>query len=78
MRSQTNILVDARGLARLTDFGLVVVLHNTNSLTGSTGAAAGGTARWMAPELLTGSDSQHRESSDSYAAAIVFWQASVS
>ena len=48
---QANILVDASGLARLTDFCLATVTQNLDSMRSSSGGP-GHTARWTAPEIL--------------------------
>ena len=48
---QSNILVDARGKARITDFGLAMVTQDLDSLRGGSGEC-GDSARWIAPEIL--------------------------
>lgn len=61
-----NILVDSKFRAKVTDFGLSSIkAHRIRSRKG----AATGTAFWMAPELLTGS--QNTTASDVYAFGIV-------
>jgi serine/threonine protein kinase len=47
--TQTNVLVDAAGSARLTDFGLATSLAGTRTATTGSGS---GSLRWMAPELI--------------------------
>ncbi|KAJ7646311.1 kinase-like domain-containing protein [Mycena polygramma] len=44
----TNVLIDANEHAQIADFGLAIV---TDATLGTT-STAGGSARWMAPELL--------------------------
>jgi len=48
---QPNILVDAAGRARITDFGLATVTQNLDSMR-SASDDKGHTARWTAPEIL--------------------------
>jgi len=49
-----NILIDDRGNALITDFGMSEVIEDFSSGTGSTLATSffGGATRWMAPELI--------------------------
>lgn len=72
-------MINASGMACLTDFGLSSVLYNTGTLTNM--ARSRGTLRWMSPELLGNLDQvqdvgQPTEASDIYAVAMVFWEAS--
>ena len=46
--SQSNILVDTAGHARITDFGLAVVTQDLDSIRN----ASDDSARWIAPEIL--------------------------
>ena len=48
---QANILVNSECRACLADFGLAAIAE-TSSIEGSSGHKAGGTIRWMAPEIL--------------------------
>ncbi|CAE6511150.1 unnamed protein product [Rhizoctonia solani] len=50
-----NVVVDAHGVPKLTDFGLAQMIRAEDS-TERSSSCAGGTSRWMAPELI-GSDS---------------------
>jgi serine/threonine protein kinase len=67
------------GRARLTDFGLAMMLHATRTATLYRGA---GSLRWMAPELLNPEDhniiqdeaGRPTKSSDIYALAITVWE----
>jgi serine/threonine protein kinase len=72
-------LIDENGHARLTDFGLTIMLHATKTATEARGA---GSLRWMAPELLdpdgygileaeAGIPTKH---SDIYALAMTIWE----
>ena len=49
--AKPNILVDATGCARITDFGLAPVTQNLDSMR-SASDDKGHTARWTAPEIL--------------------------
>ena len=49
---KANILVDQTGRARLADFGLLTIVSDPANLLSSSSCAQGGTARWMAPELI--------------------------
>ena len=49
--SQPNILVDAAGRARITDFGLAMVTQDLDSVRTAVGDH-GHTVRWTAPEIL--------------------------
>ena len=49
--AQSNILVDATGRARITDFGLAVITQNLESIRCAS-AEHGNSARWIAPEIL--------------------------
>jgi serine/threonine protein kinase len=73
------VLVDVAGQARLTDFGLALVL---NATAAATGLGSGGSLRWMAPELLLPEQYQVKpedegkptKESDLYALAITVWE----
>ena len=73
---KANILINNQHQACLTDFGLATVLHNTGTFTAS--GTAGGTFRWMSPELLVsaGDTGMPTAASDIYALAMVFWEVS--
>ncbi|KAJ7832271.1 kinase-like domain-containing protein [Mycena leptocephala] len=51
-----NILMDGKGRARLTDFGLAVFVESDTSIKASTRS---GSTRWMAPELLLPAPGAH-------------------
>ena len=57
---QSNILVDASGHARITDFGLVAVTQNLNSVRNDSDGC-GDNARWIAPEILNGQGTHSME-----------------
>ncbi len=50
---QTNILVDAQGKPKLTDFGLAKVVDSQASTVAASSFNGKGTMRWQAPELLS-------------------------
>ncbi len=62
-----NVMIDGRGKARITDFGLAVV---TEELRGEEVRA--GTPAYMAPEQLTGKEATQR--SDLYALGLVLYE----
>jgi len=51
--SQSNIIMDATGRARITDFGLAMVAPNLDSVRSASTEHSHG-ARWAAPEILDG------------------------
>ncbi|CAE6417159.1 unnamed protein product [Rhizoctonia solani] len=51
-----NVVVDANGTPKLTDFGLAQMIRAEDSTERSSSSCVGGTSRWMAPELI-GSES---------------------
>ena len=74
---QANIMINAEGVASLTDFGLATVLHRAGTLNAK--KAIGGTLRWMSPELLVDNEASEdagkpTQASDIYALAMVFWE----
>ena len=52
MYVQPNILVDDAGHARITDFGLVTLARNLDSIRSASGDQ-GHTIQWTAPEILS-------------------------
>ena len=74
---QANILIDRDWHARLADFGLLTIVSDPTSLTASSSYVAGGTTRWMSPELLNPnlfgftSDIRPTKESDCYALGMV-------
>jgi serine/threonine protein kinase len=69
--AQSNVLVDAEGHARLTDFGLSTVLFGNGTLTAS--GSPRGTIPYMAPEILEGR-STVTTMSDVYALGMVVYE----
>lgn len=66
-----NVLLDSRGQAKLSDFGLS---RPTESAEESTKTAQDvGTTQWMAPELFE-DDPQYTEKSDIYSYGMVLWE----
>ena len=59
-RVQPNILVDATGCARITDYCLATVTQNLDSIN-SGSDDHGHTARWIAPEILNEEGSYSKE-----------------
>ncbi|CAE6532423.1 unnamed protein product [Rhizoctonia solani] len=51
-----NVVVNASGIPKLTDFGLAQMIRAEDSTERSSSSCVGGTSRWMAPELI-GSES---------------------
>jgi serine/threonine protein kinase len=75
---QANVLVDADFNPRLADFGLTTILYNSPTAATTMVGSAGGTVRWMAPELHDEDDghgsTRPSVRSDIYALAITFWE----
>jgi len=62
-----NIMIDGRGRARITDFGVAVVAQELRS-----DEVTAGTPAYMAPEQLTGKEVTHR--SDIYSLGLVLYE----
>lgn len=60
MHNQSNILVDATGRARITDFGLAIVTQDPGSIQ-SASTEHDKSARWIAPEILDGRGTYSKE-----------------
>lgn len=76
---KVNILIDQDGHVRLADFGLLAIVSDHTGFTTSGSAFAGGTTRWMSPELLHpehfGYDSSRpTKESDCYALGMVVYE----
>ena len=76
---KANILIDQDGHARLADFGLLTIISDHTYFNTSSSTAAGGTTRWMSPELLDpeqfGLDhSCPTKESDCYALGMVIYE----
>ena len=61
--------MDAKGCARITDFGLAVVTQDLDSIQ-SDSDECGGSARWIAPEILD-SRGTHSKEGDIFSFAMV-------
>jgi len=75
----SNILIDQDRHARLADFGLLTIVSDHTYFSTSSSAFAGGTVRWMSPELLHpeffGFDYGHpTKESDCYALGMVIYE----
>ena len=68
-RVQSNILVDASGHARITDFGLSSVTQNMDSIRSASDGQSH-TARWTAPEILNEEGTYSKEA-DIFSLAMV-------
>ena len=58
--NQPNVFVDATGRARITDFGLVMVTRDLDSIRSASDEHEHG-ARWIAPEILDGQGTYSKE-----------------
>ncbi|KAG0256707.1 hypothetical protein DFQ27_005539 [Actinomortierella ambigua] len=75
-----NVLLTKHWEVKLADFGLAEVktatISKTSALTATEGspAAAPGTLRWMAPEILNLANPRYTNKSDIYALGMVMWE----
>jgi hypothetical protein len=74
---KTNVLVDKNGHACLAGFSLLTITPDESTVSSS--AAAGGTVRWMGPELLDPEvfglkESHPTQESDCYALGMVIYE----
>lgn len=67
-----NVLLDYRGRAKVTDFGLAKSDELATHTAGATGGGAAGTPVFMAPELLT--HNTFSEKADVYSYGITIWE----
>jgi len=76
---KANILIDQNGHACLADFGLLNTISDPTNFTASSSFMAGGTIRWMSPELLDPDQfglegSRPTKESDCYALGMVIYE----
>jgi len=64
-----NVLIDDSGSPRITDFGISVV-YEDQTVWNTVASKAGGTLRYMSPELLLGDENRSTKESDVYAYAM--------
>ena len=69
IRLQANILVDDECHARITDFGLTIVIQNVDSIR-TNSRDHGHTIQWAAPEILMG-EGVHSREADVFSFAMV-------
>lgn len=62
--------MDQRGQAYLCDFGLSRLAEDNILTASSSGSGIGGTIRWLAPEILCGTETRVTRASDVYAYAM--------
>jgi tRNA A-37 threonylcarbamoyl transferase component Bud32 len=67
-----NVLLDQNLRAKLADFGLAKVRHETMTTSTRPNQTAG-TLPWMAPELFQ-RKAQHTEAADIYSTGMIFWE----
>lgn len=86
MDMQANILINSECRACLADFGLAAIIEDTTS-DGPSSHKAGGTIRWMAPEIIDpkryGYDKRSRKklpskSTDTYALGMTILEVRIS
>ena len=67
--NQSNVFVDATGRARITDFGLVMVTRDLDSIRSASDEYEHST-RWIAPEMLD-DQGTHSKEADVFSFAMV-------
>ena len=58
---QSNVVVDAAGHARITDFGLAMVTQDLDSIRNASEGEHEHSGRWIAPEILDGRGTYSKE-----------------
>ncbi|CAA7267978.1 unnamed protein product [Cyclocybe aegerita] len=66
-----NILVSAKGEARICDFGMSKVIEEVTEKSASAALTEGGSARWLAPELIEGKSPSKAADTYSFAMALL-------
>lgn len=64
-----NVVIDQRGGAQLTEYGLAPIYSNT-SFTNTTTPGTVGTSRWLAPEIITSAQKESDTPVESKAANV--------
>jgi serine/threonine protein kinase len=72
---QANLLVDAWGTVKVSDFGLVSVSCSFAEATSVSASRDKGSIRWMAPEHVDPKQNVNKDrSTDAYAFAMTLWE----
>ena len=77
--AKANVLIDQTGRARLADFGLLTIISDPANHLSSGSFTAGGTVRWMSPELIAPerfgfTNGRPTKQSDCYALGMVIYE----
>ncbi|KAF9510659.1 hypothetical protein BS47DRAFT_1299942 [Hydnum rufescens UP504] len=69
----SNVLIDDRGEAVLSDFGFTRIRHEVTR-TGTRSAAGGGTFRYLAPEIFSDELPRANVATDTYSLGLTIWE----
>ncbi len=72
IQNKDNVLITDDCRAVIADFGISFVMGSTTFATSSSSSRKGGTVRWQAPEVLSGSPNSF--SADVYSLACVYFE----